>query len=122
MIKDDIRQFLFDYYQADFITASEIDLIIKQIESLPASDLYDSKKTFCKWLSDGFLLNHEDYRWDKIGFCLWYKRFEKAKFKWPRKMSGRTITLTEQQWALLLNGLDINLMKGHQPLHFGSII
>lgn len=81
LIKDDIRQFLFDYYQADFITASEIDLIIKQIESLPASDLYDSKKTFCKWLSDGFLLNHEDYRWDKIGFCLWYKRFEKAKFK-----------------------------------------
>ena len=23
--------------------------------------------------------------WDQTGFCLWYKRLEKAKFKWPRK-------------------------------------
>ena len=36
----------------------------------------------------------------KTGFCLWYKRLEKAKFKWPRKMPGSTITLTEQQWVL----------------------
>src|SRR5690554_2705992 len=47
--------------------------------------------------------------WDKTGFCLWYKRFEKAKFKWPRNMPGSTITLTEQQWAWLLDGLDITL-------------
>ena len=59
LIKDDIRQFLSDKYQADNITAGEIDSIIKQIESLPASDLYDSNKTFCKWLSDGFLLKRE---------------------------------------------------------------
>ena len=59
--------------------------------------------------------------WDKTGFCLWYKRLEKAKFKWPRKMPGNTITLTEQQWAWLLDGLDITLMKGHQPLHFSAI-
>ena len=25
--------------------------------------------------------------WDQTGFCLWYKRLEKAKFKWPRKAS-----------------------------------
>lgn len=31
--------------------------------------------------------------WDKPGFCLWYKRLEKANFKWPRKMPGQTITL-----------------------------
>jgi len=61
LIKDDIRQFLSDKYQADDITAGEIDSIIKQIESLPASDLYDSNKTFCKWLSDGFLLKREDH-------------------------------------------------------------
>ncbi|WP_395338526.1 type I restriction endonuclease subunit R [Ningiella sp. W23] len=61
LIKDDIRQFLSDKYQADNITAGEIDSIIKQIESLPASDLYDSNKTFCKWLSDGFLLKREDH-------------------------------------------------------------
>ncbi|MDX1352139.1 MAG: HsdR family type I site-specific deoxyribonuclease, partial [Thiomicrorhabdus sp.] len=59
LIKDDLRQFLADKYNADNITAGEIDSIIKQIESLPASDLYDSNKTFCKWLSDGFLLKRE---------------------------------------------------------------
>ncbi len=61
LIKDDLRQFLSDKYQADNITAGEIDSIIKQIESLPASDLYESNKTFCKWLSDGFLLKREDH-------------------------------------------------------------
>ncbi len=59
LIKDDLREFLADKYEADNITAGEIDSIIKQIESLPASDLYDSNKTFCKWLSDGFLLKRE---------------------------------------------------------------
>jgi|GEM_PF-6355541 len=37
------------------------------------------------------------------------------------EMLGSTITLTEQQWAWLLDGLDITLMKGHQPLHFSAI-
>jgi len=59
LIKDDLRKFLAAKYQANNITAGEIDSIIRQIESLPASDLYDSNKTFCKWLSDGFLLKRE---------------------------------------------------------------
>lgn len=45
LINDDLRQFLSDKYQVDNITTGEIDSIIKQIESLPASDLYDSNKT-----------------------------------------------------------------------------
>ena len=60
LIKDDLRRFLADRYQADQITASEIDSVIRQLESLPASDLYDSNKQFCKWLSDGLLLKRED--------------------------------------------------------------
>ena len=59
LIKSDLRQFLFEKYAEDNITSGEIDSIIKQIESLPASDLYDSNKTFCKWLSDGFLFKRE---------------------------------------------------------------
>jgi type I restriction enzyme R subunit len=59
LIKDDLRKFLAEKYKADNITSGEIDSIIKQIESLSASDLYDSNKTFCKWLSDGFLLKRE---------------------------------------------------------------
>ncbi|MEH6735016.1 MAG: HsdR family type I site-specific deoxyribonuclease [Shewanella sp.] len=59
LIKADLSQYLAKRYAGDNITPGEIDLIIKQIESLPASDLYDSNKTFCKWLSDGFLLKRE---------------------------------------------------------------
>ncbi|NCU58777.1 IS66 family insertion sequence element accessory protein TnpB [Idiomarina sp. FenBw--71] len=58
--------------------------------------------------------------WDKTGFCLWYKRLEKNKFKWPRKLNGSVLNLSPQQWQWLLEGLDITLMKGHQPLHFSS--
>lgn len=38
----------------------EISHILLQLQSLPASDLYQSNKTFCHWLSNGFLLKHED--------------------------------------------------------------
>ena len=60
--------------------------------------------------------------WDKTGFCLWYKRLEKNKFKWPRKVKGDVLNLSAQQWQWLLEGLDITLMKGHQPLHFSATI
>lgn len=59
LIKDDLRRFLARRYASDNITSNEIDSIIRQIEALPASDLYQSNKTFCKWLSDGFLLKRE---------------------------------------------------------------
>ena len=59
LIKDDLRDFLAARYQGAGITESEIESIIRKLEMLPASDLYDSNKTFCKWLSDGFLLKRE---------------------------------------------------------------
>ncbi|MDO6488426.1 HsdR family type I site-specific deoxyribonuclease [Colwellia sp. 6_MG-2023] len=59
LIKDDIRAFLAKRYQSASITEGEITSIIHKLETLPASDLYDSNKTFCKWLSDGFLLKRE---------------------------------------------------------------
>lgn len=59
IIKDDLRTFLAKRYANDDITSGEIDSIIRQIELLPASDLFESNKTFCKWLSDGFLLKRE---------------------------------------------------------------
>ena len=54
--------------------------------------------------------------WDQTGFCLWYKRLEKDTFKWPKQMRDEVLTLSERQWSWLLEGLDIERMKGHQPL------
>jgi len=55
--------------------------------------------------------------WDQTGFCLWYKRLEKERFKWPRKNQSAVMSLTEHQWRWLLSGYDI---EGHQSLQFAS--
>ena len=55
--------------------------------------------------------------WDKTGFALWYKRLEKDRFKWPRRIGEREMTLSEQQLSWLLEGYDI---IGHKPLIFSQ--
>jgi len=60
--------------------------------------------------------------WDQTGFCLWLKRLEKQKFKWPLTYPGETMRLDEADWRRLLMGYDIlgQLMGydilGHVPL------
>ena len=44
LIKDGLRAFLAKQYQHEGITKAEIDSVIRQLEMLPASDLYDSNK------------------------------------------------------------------------------
>ena len=60
LIKEDLKAFLSKKYEGNQITASEIDAIILQLESYPASDLYESNKSIMKLVSDGFILNRED--------------------------------------------------------------
>ncbi|WP_413114129.1 IS66 family insertion sequence element accessory protein TnpB [Thaumasiovibrio sp. DFM-14] len=45
--------------------------------------------------------------WDKTGFALWYKRLEKAKFKWPSKERNPVFTLTDFELDRLLSGFTI---------------
>ncbi len=53
--------------------------------------------------------------WDQTGFCLWYKRLEAEKFKWPRHSHSAVMALDELQWEWLLSGYDI---IGHEPLKY----
>ncbi len=60
LIEDDLQNFLLNQYASQGITINEAKSIILQLKSLPASDLYESNKTFLKMLSDGFILKRED--------------------------------------------------------------
>lgn len=60
LIEADLIAFLESQYGHEGITTTEIRSIILQLHSLPASDLYESNKTFMKMISDGFILKRED--------------------------------------------------------------
>ena len=76
--------------------------------------------------------------WQRSGFCLWLKRLEEEKFKWPKHLSvlesasplGRAsgttrppvVTLTEEQFLWLLEGLDLRHLKPHRALEYRSVL
>jgi len=60
LIEEDLQNFIKSRYANKGITVTEIESIILQLKSLPASDLYESNKTFVKILSDGFILKRDD--------------------------------------------------------------
>lgn len=55
--------------------------------------------------------------WDHNGFCLWYKRLERERFKLP-KQNGEVYTLESRQLEWLLSGLDFTDLKGHERLFY----
>jgi transposase len=58
--------------------------------------------------------------WDHSGFCLWYKRLEQERFKWPAKHTEDKVILTEEQLHWLLRGFDISRMQPHEVLSYRS--
>lgn len=43
--------------------------------------------------------------YDRNGFCLWYKRLEEDKFRWPKDAED-VIEVTREELSWLLRGLD----------------
>ncbi|PKQ62520.1 type I restriction endonuclease [Labilibaculum filiforme] len=60
LIKEDLKAFLLRKYLAEKLTNSEVDLIIRDLEKLPSSDLYESNKVIMKKVRDGFVFKRED--------------------------------------------------------------
>lgn len=60
VFEDDLKEFLKTKYASANITNSEIDSIVLRLTTLSETDLYESNKTFMRWLSDGFILKRED--------------------------------------------------------------
>ena len=53
LIESDLHNFLKKRYENQGITDTEIKSILMELKSLPASDLYESNKTFLRMLSVG---------------------------------------------------------------------
>lgn len=60
LIEQDLRDYLHRRYASEGITENEIRSVVLQLRSLSASDLYESNKKFCTWLSEGFMLRREN--------------------------------------------------------------
>ena len=71
--------------------------------------------------------------WERSGFCLWQKRLEKERFKWPEQLPGdvtsssseaigQTIVLDGQQLNWLLDGYDLAAMRPHRSLCYRTVL
>lgn len=60
LIKSDLIDFMFDRYEHEEITYSEVEGIIKILENLPSSTIYDSNKKIINMISEGFTIRRED--------------------------------------------------------------
>jgi transposase len=60
--------------------------------------------------------------WERNGFCLWMKKLEKERFKWPKHHDEEVITLNGQQLNFLLDGYDLSVMKPHRSLYYRSVL
>ncbi|WP_028583879.1 IS66 family insertion sequence element accessory protein TnpB [Desulfogranum mediterraneum] len=55
--------------------------------------------------------------WNRNGFCLWHKRLEKDRFKWPER-EEEVVSLGGRELAWLLDGLSVNQASAHRKLEY----
>ena len=89
-------------------------LVVIVEQAMALSPYEDAVFVFCNRGRDKLKVLY----WDRTGFCLWYKRLEKAKFVWPKRAEAEVVELTEEQFHWLLRGFDITRMHAHKTLEF----
>jgi transposase len=60
--------------------------------------------------------------WDGDGFCLYFKRLEKGRFRWPDANGGRIMTLTSEELHMLLGSVRVMQKIRRQEVRIGAII
>lgn len=59
--------------------------------------------------------------WDRNGFCLWHKRLEKDRFRWPASKDD-ILVISSRELNWLLDGLSIEQWSAHQRLNYSAVI
>lgn len=55
--------------------------------------------------------------WDRNGFCIWYKRYEKHRLHWPENADAvKKMSTRELSW--ILDGLDPDVVDCYEDLNF----
>jgi transposase len=59
--------------------------------------------------------------WDRNGFCLWHKRLEKHRFRWPESWD-QVLQLDQRQLNWLLDGLEVQQGRAHSHLSYSTVV
>ena len=59
--------------------------------------------------------------WDRNGFCLWHKRLEKHRFRWPESWD-QVVQLDQRQLNWLLDGLEVQQGRAHSRLSYSTVV
>ena len=86
-------------------------------EELELSPLSGSIFAFCNRRKDIIKILY----WDRNGFCLWHKRLEKDRFKWPQT-SEDVCQVHTRELAWLLDGLSLEQEQAHRSISYESVL
>ncbi len=59
--------------------------------------------------------------WDRNGFCLWQKRLERERFKWPESRE-EILNLDMRELSWLIEGLSIYQHEAHVKLQYTTVV
>ncbi len=108
LIETDLRNYLKSNYAKDKITDAEVDSIIRDLERLPSSDLYESNKVFMKMVSNGFLLKREDRNQKDIFIQLIdYSEKDNNSYKIVNQLAIKGYEMRIPDLILYINGLPL---------------
>ena len=59
--------------------------------------------------------------WDRNGFCIWHKRLERHRFRWPSN-EKQVMEISARELEFLLEGLDICTIEPYESLSYSAMI
>lgn len=108
IIRSKLTSFLSNKYSNENLTNNEISNIIRIIEKLPASDLYESNKSILYWLSNGFVLKREDRKKKDLYINLIdYENIENNEFNFITQLEVQGHELRIPDGILYINGIPL---------------